>query len=309
MAKKSRDRWPELCELVADDDGLAARPVGPWSAQKLWFWARYIDITTNAMVGHPNWPAGLVYVDLFAGPGVCKVKNTDDRVPGSPLIAAHALKPFRNLLLCERNRRAAKACEERMRNTPVKDVCQVLQGDCNDLIDDIVRRIPKGSLTLAFVDPTGLHARIETMTRLSAAGQVDLVVLFPDAMDVVRNAEAYYLKQPDSKLDHVLGAGSDWRAEWKSLGSHAPADLRRWFAGKYRDQLRDVAGYEYFGEEVMRGPHGPLYRLVFATKHPRGLDFWDKVTRKELGGQGRFHWYSEHESLGTPLRRRASHPS
>ncbi len=43
-----------------------------------------------------------------------------------------------------------------------------------------------------------------------------------------------------------------------------------------------------FGEEVIKGKNGPLYRLVFASKHERGLEFWDKITKKELGGQGRF---------------------
>jgi len=63
-----KDRWRELCKSVDEDDGLPKREVGHWTEEKLFFWNRYIDITTRAMVGHPKWPIGLFYVDLFAGP-------------------------------------------------------------------------------------------------------------------------------------------------------------------------------------------------------------------------------------------------
>lgn len=72
----ARNRWPELCRSVSQDDGLPVREVGHWSEKKLFFWNRYIEITTVATVGHPKWQAGLIYVDLFAGPGVCMIKGS-----------------------------------------------------------------------------------------------------------------------------------------------------------------------------------------------------------------------------------------
>lgn len=89
MAKQRRDRWPELCSRVKADDGLPTRDAGPWTLDKLWWWNRYIEITTTSMVGNPNW-SEVVYVDLFAGPGVCVSREAGDRVPGSPLLAAFA---------------------------------------------------------------------------------------------------------------------------------------------------------------------------------------------------------------------------
>jgi three-Cys-motif partner protein len=285
--KRSRDRWPDLRSLVEQDDGMVAREVGHWSEQKLWFWARYVDITTTAMVGSPKWPAGVVYVDLFSGPGVCQVKESGRRFPGSPLIAAHATKPFTKLLLCEKDRKAADACKARLLSSPSSERFMLFHGDCNECVDDIVSNIPDGALTLAFIDPTGLHAEIATIQKLAANRRVDLVVLFPDAMDAVRNAEAYYFQNPDSNLDRVLGADSNWREDWQNLGTHERSAVCRWFSDIYRRQLARVAGYDQFGEEVIRGPQGPLYRLLFASKHPRGLEFWSKVTKRELGGQGR----------------------
>jgi len=50
---KLQDRWPELCRLVETDDGLPTREVGPWAEDKLYFWNRYLDITSRAMGAHP----------------------------------------------------------------------------------------------------------------------------------------------------------------------------------------------------------------------------------------------------------------
>ena len=71
------------------------------------------------------------------------------------------------------------------------------------------------------------------------------------------------------------------------LDSSDGSKLRRLFADIYQAQLRAKAGFEFFAEEVISGPSGPLYRLVYATKHERGLDVWEKSVKKELGGQKR----------------------
>ena len=281
---KQKDRWPELCELVAQDDGLPTRDSGRWAEQKLKFWNAYIHITTTAMVDHPGWPSGLVYVDLFAGPGVCSIRETNRRLPGSPLIAAHAPKPFRKIVLCELETANAQACEIRLKQSPANHAFKVFCGDCNHQIAEIVKEIPHGALTLAFLDPTGLHARMDTICKLSSAGRVDLLILFPDAIDVLRNVDAYF-SQPESSLDQVLGADSNWRDEWKALGGADGSKARRLFVTLYKRQLEKHANYKVFGEAVIKGPNGPLYRLVFASKHERGLEFWEKVTKKELGGQ------------------------
>lgn len=77
-----QDAWRDLVESVAADDELPTREAGDWTADKLWFWHRYIEITTTAMVGKPAWKGGVLYADLFAGPGVCKL--TADAFPVRP---------------------------------------------------------------------------------------------------------------------------------------------------------------------------------------------------------------------------------
>lgn len=280
---KNKDRWPDLCKLVEIDDGLPTRPAGPWTKDKLWFWNRYIEITTNSMVGHPHWPAGLVYVDLFAGPGICKVRNTGERFPGSALIAAHADKKFRRILACEMDASNADALETRLSKSPAGDIV-VLRGDCNQRVNELVAKIPSGALTLAFVDPEALHVAFETVSTLSKAGRVDLLILFADYMDIVRNVDRYFA-QKHSNLDRMLGEASTWRKQWSELPVRAPQEICRLFADEYKLQLQTRLSYVEFREKVISAPNGPIYRLIFASKHPRGGEFWDKITKRDRTGQ------------------------
>jgi len=278
-----RDRWPELCRLYQSDDGLPVRAAGAWTEDKLYFWNRYIEITTSAMVGHPMWPAGLAYVDLFGGPGICAVDG-GRRIPGSTLIAAHAPKPFTAILASELDNQLATALEDRLSRSPSAGASKVFRGNCNDRIADIVKCIPHRALTLAFIDPESLNVDFQTVRKLSQCGQVDLLILFADRIDLVRNVDLYE-RQKHSNLDRLMGPDSQWRARWAALANRSAGNICRLFADEYKEQLERHLGYRVFGEKVMQSAKGPLYRLIFASKNAKGLEFWDKVTQKDRSGQ------------------------
>lgn len=287
MAKRKQNNWQRLLDEVATDDGLPVRESGNWAEDKLHYWNYYISITTAAMIGKPAWSAGVVYVDLFCGPGVCVERKSRRRFPGSPLIAAHTEKPFTRILLCEKDSKNADACRLRMESSPARERYELFEGDCNQLIGDVVARIPDRSLVLAFLDPTGLHIHFKTVIKLANRGATDLLVLFPDAVDILRNDKALYFDLPDSNLDLVLGPDSKWREKISALDSTDGSRRRRLYSDIYKDQLRNHCGYKHFEEEVISGRTGPLYRLVYATKHETGQDFWRKSVKKDSRGQGR----------------------
>jgi three-Cys-motif partner protein len=128
-----------------DDDGLFIPEVGPWSANKHHFLRRYIDAFMVAM-RQKRWH-GLHYVDLFAGAGIERIKG-DGLDWGSPLIAAQAPHRFNQLHLCEKNLKAIEALDQRISRFPQPKAPQVLRGDANTLISEIIREIPAGCLTL-----------------------------------------------------------------------------------------------------------------------------------------------------------------
>ena len=288
--ERAIDRWNELCESVEQPDDLPTwEEAGLWTRDKLYFWKLYIDITTKAMDGWRGrraFPGGIVYVDLFGGAGICTLRESGKRFPGSALIAAHAAKPFTKIIVCEEKPEYAGACRARLSRTTVADRCTVLEGDCNRLIDQVANAIPNRTLTLAFVDPKGLDAQFATLETLSQRARVDFVVLFPDAYDIIRNDEYYYRQNPNSKLDQVLGPNSDWRVKLDALSSHSSENKRKLFADIYEKQLRRLLSYTNFRHKVMcDGQDRPLYRLIYASKHELGVTFWDDAIKQDSSGQ------------------------
>lgn len=161
----------------------------------------------------------------------------------------------------------------------------VIEGDCNECIPEVAASIPRGCLTLAFVDPEGFDLRMETLEALATDRRVDFLLLFADAIDLVRNIDQYE-QQPESKLSRAFGRDDVWRPAWESLSNRTGANVRQLFAKLFAAEIQRRLGYEGVREEVISGPRGPLYRLVYASKHERGLQFWDKISMKDFDGQG-----------------------
>jgi three-Cys-motif partner protein len=282
--KRAIDSWRDLCKKYEQPDNLPTwEEAGKWTEDKLYFWKRYIDITTTAMTG--KFSGGLIYVDLFGGAGVCTLKGLARRFPGSAIIAAHSAKPFNKIIICEENQTLADACRNRLNNTSVADRCVVLTGDCNQLVNQVIRFIPNYALTLAFIDPKGLDAEFNTVCILARSAKVDFVVLFADAIDINRNLERVYRQDPNSKLDQVLGPDNEWRTKLDDLPNPNHVNKRKLFADIYKNQLEKHLGYKYFDEKVMTCRGVPLYRLVYASRNKLGLEFWKEAVKQESSGQ------------------------
>jgi three-Cys-motif partner protein len=280
------EKWRDLCERVKEPDDLPTwEDAGPWTRDKLYFWKRYLDIATTPMARKGAFPGGLVYVDLFGGAGVCTLKGSKERFPGSALIAATAERPFRKIILCEKDAKLAEACRARLARTDMGDRCEVLPGDCNELIGEVVKKIPQRALTLAFIDPKGLDAKFSTVELLGNRARADFVVLFADAYDICRNDLMHYWDDPDSKLDQVLGPDSKWRDALEQESFPAGLARRKLFVDIYKTQLQTRLRYSVFREKTMMAGGRPLYRLVFASRHQLGGQFWDEALKEDSSGQ------------------------
>jgi three-Cys-motif partner protein len=162
----------------------------------------------------------------------------------------------------------------------------IVPGDCNRLIDHV--KPSPGSLGLAFIDPTGLSPfKFETMRTLTANRQIDLIINFHEGMGIRMNMHQYMAKE-DSALD--LFVGSDrWR---KEIGEDSTSldQLCQAITAEFRDNLRTL------GYKIVDGTQIPiraqnnilLYYLLFASKHPRGNEFWEKIGAINPHGQRRF---------------------
>jgi three-Cys-motif partner protein len=263
------------------DDGLPIPDVNPWSGDKHYFLQRYIDAFTTSM--RDKWR--LHYIDLFAGAGIERVKRKGLDW-GSPLIAAQAPHRFAQLHLGEFAPAKFDALRERVARFPQPTEPQLLPGDANQIVTRVVVEIPQHrTLSLAFLDPYGLHLRYETVQRLSDR-KVDLIIFFPDHVDAIRNWKAYYADNPESNLDLVLGT-NEWRARKEATSPDRWIDMLR---EMYEAQLKRLGFKEFYYERICRDDNRPLYRLIFCSRSEAGGNIWKKTTLKKPNDQRHFEW-------------------
>ena len=154
-------------------------------------------------------------------------------------------------------------------------------------------RIPGrySSLNLAFLDPRGLDLQWRTVETLARLYTMDVIIHYP-LMGMHRYADRAFKTEAPTKVDVFFG-GPEWRAVYDEC--HAGPDLHTRLLSLYKNSLGKL-GYQEIIEEQQAGyvplirntrRNAPLYHLLFASKHPLGHDFWDKVTRRNVYGQGR----------------------
>src|SRR5208282_3546450 len=131
-------------------DGLIARASGGWAREKLYYLERYLDIFSIGM--KVKWAGRLYYLDLFAGPGKCRIRDTDEEIDGSPLIALKF--NFAKYFFIEADAECHRALAERVKDRAPEKPVEIVRGDCNDEITNL--KLPASGLGLAFVDPTGV---------------------------------------------------------------------------------------------------------------------------------------------------------
>jgi three-Cys-motif partner protein len=267
---------PELVQPV--DDGLRIPTVGQWSSDKHYYLWRYMDAFTTSM--RKKWD-GLHYIDLFAGAGIERLEESQALEWGSPMLAAQTRFPFAKLHLCEKNKMKHKALTTRVSH--VRPDSQILCGDANERIDEIVQEVPtKNTLSLAFLDPYGLHLEFETLRKLSDI-RADMIVFFPDHMDAVRNWEEHYLEDSNSNLDRCLGSGANWRSFLDATPIDRLAEVLRKL---YVDQIRSLGYCEFDYQRISMKGH-PLYILIFCSRSKLAAKLWRRISAKESDNQRR----------------------
>ncbi|MBW1692262.1 MAG: three-Cys-motif partner protein TcmP [Deltaproteobacteria bacterium] len=286
-----------ICTVQKASDGFDIRCVGKWAEEKYYYIGKYLDIFSLAM--KDKWD--LFYIDLFAGCGKCKARETGKEINGSALMALNLRHPFRKYFFVDLNVNALSALRERIKGSPVEDRVTIKEGDCNEKVDEIIKEIPdRGCLCLSLIDPTGLHIKFETIKKLTQDRRIDLILTFPEGMAIKRNLEQF-LRQDNSLLDSYIG-DKNWRQLYKDELSRLDLHHRgRRFIDLYREKLKSI-GYREIksADEILIKSSEkklPLYYLLFASKHALGHNFWSKIREIEPSGQQRIKFNNPSSTL------------
>lgn len=282
--------------LSTVEDGLVMRETGAWAAQKLDYLCRYLNIFTISMQGK-QW-RGLHFIDLFSGPGKCKIRGTKQILLGSPLLAVNLQHPFNRYFFVDMNQEAISSLRTRCDASINAANIQYEIGDSNLLVENIADQIKaidrpfiKGkwvSLNLAFLDPEGFELEWKTVTILGNIKKMDLIIYYPQ-MGLSREMPKEFQNPNLTKIDSYFG-GRQWREIYKKYQSGQIQYLHRSLLDLYKENLKSL-GYVTIEEDepLLRNTRrkAPLYRLIFASKNQLGNKFWKQVTNRDVFGQAK----------------------
>jgi len=269
-------------------DGLPVRCVGEWAFDKIFHLYQYFGILTHGM--KKRW-RGINYIEICAGPGRCIFKETGEEVDGTALaILNHSKFPFvDSALFIDNDPETLEVLNRRINILEHSSKARGEIGDYNDSdgIVGLLSTLPTGHLNLVFIDPTDCGVPFQTIERIICTLEnVDLIITVAVGMDAGRNLVNAVLKreygEAREKYSAFLGAPVFFESEEvrQMAQSGDSRSLRSAFRLAFRDRLR-ACGYEYSTEKPIRH----YYDLVFASRKPKGIEFWNKVCRIEPDGQ------------------------
>jgi three-Cys-motif partner protein len=136
----------------------------------------------------------------------------------------------------------------------------------------------------------GLDVSLDTLARLTDGRRMDLAITFQIG-DLKRNVGGA-LKNPGEgrRFDEFFGT-EDWRETvWAHRSGNMPGlDLATAFTGFYEERLKTL-GYPHVTRslDVMKNSKNVhLYRLLLASRHPRAVDFFEKISQISPHGERR----------------------
>ena len=285
MKRRKREKAKKP-KLIASD-GLRARDNGAWAREKLDF------------------------LDLFAGPGINMLRGLTDELEGSPLraLALHAdgdvPHGFTHATFVNRSLGDHRALLERVRRRTEAgsslipaNAIHCVHGDANEELPGLLAGIHPKAYIFVFADITAPKqlpwSTLELLSPAGSHGSIDLYVLFPLDMAVIRLI-SFNKKATDNcaaVLTTFFGC-EEWRAlSDRRLTSAQSPELRRGLENLYVGRLRKLWGHAVTVADIRRGPKHRLYKMLFATSNLPAFKlakWWvDSQSRLDPPGQGEF---------------------
>lgn len=261
-------------------DGLLLRGVKPHSAEKSSLVSRGIETVSTAMSG--KWftqSHGLEYLELYSGPGRLLNERTGIEQVGSPLQALTVPKPFTRYVFSDYAQECVDALTARI--GPRDDVV-VLRGDANDQthLGSVTRLLNEKALVIAYLDPARPQD-LHWSTVAVLAGHfdfLDLIINLP-VNSLMRAIQGAY-----------AGGGSGPGAAGRFLNHQNPRQLLVPNADAPNTNLTIAAIREHYDQQLIglgfKKParrtvcfpaDNPYYDILLASRHPTGLDLWNKT--------------------------------
>lgn len=268
-----------LIDDICKSDDLILPQSRIWAKTKHRKIKYYIELFATSM--KKKWETR-VYIDLFSSAGKTRVKESNEIIPGSPLLSLDIKDPFDLYIFVEENKEYLYALIKRVKVYFPTNNCNYICGDCNKEVQNIINKVPKftklnNGLTLCFIDPyNSSQLHFDTIKKIANNLYLDFLILIPSFMDINRNEQSY-IKDTNNTLDLFLGTDS-WRYDWKYNKGHY-TKFGLFIADYFCNQMKKLDYlYEDLSEtELIRmeiDQNLPLYHIAFFSRNRLGRNFW-----------------------------------
>jgi three-Cys-motif partner protein len=267
---------------MLDDDGLPLDEVGAWAKDKHDRLRKYVDITRSVRKKFVARSGGATYIDLYCGSGRALIRDTQEKIDGSPLVAFKCARDggvqFSEIYIADASEESCLAAESRLRAAGAAPTPYI--GEAEQTAREIVERLNPHGLHFAFLDPYNLDdlpfTVIETFSRLK---RIDMLI-HVSAQDLQRNLDAY--TRPDDNRLERFAPGWRQHVDLNQSQRRIRAAILAFWASKIEGLGLSSAEHAELVTGLERNQR--LYWLVMVSRHKLAKEFWDKI--RSLSGQG-----------------------
>src|SRR3989344_2023355 len=201
----------------------------------------------------------MIYVDLFCGSGLDRLKSKNDILIGSPLISIlnHKSK-FNKFFFCDNEESYCNALKSRIQTLNINNV-QIYNEDCNEVIDKIISDLNKFKKphSFFFIDPFSTEFSWNSMIKILKTYSDVLFTFMTPAINRIRDAA---FAQPHNKTE-VLD---------KFFGDKSWNDSSKDIVEIYKENILKVRGKALI-ESVRIADY---YDLIFITNKTKKENQW-----------------------------------
>lgn len=284
--------------------------VGPWAREKLDALGRYLEFYTKVL---KNQPWRTIYVDAFAGGGRAVIRREEPAGPepivplfgeafapdaeqrelidGSPRVALGVADPFARYVFIEPDSVRADELQAMKDEYGSSRTIDILRTEASEGITWVCsQRISKKTHRgVAFLDPFGAKLDWNSVQQLADTGLFEVVVNFGLSMAIQRMLpNTGEVPEAWSKtLDAYFGT-HDWfdevyeRPRWSLFGPpelQKRPDYSQRLLALYRFRLKAAFGFVSTPRLIRNTKGTPLYYLLWAGPHRKGLEGADYILR------------------------------
>lgn len=265
--------------ISAPNDGFAIPEIEQWNLEKYRLIGKYIETFTE---NRREKSEDMIYVDLTAGSGVNRIKETGELVLGSPLIALSNPIAFSKYIFCERETELVQALKIRINKQFRRKNVVIFGRDVNIMTDKFSFYIPKATdkykiSGICLIDAFSMNIHFEAIKALAELGMNFLLVLSMPMNDY-QNYHHYNTEEKEN-LEKFMGASFD---QLEGLKETTDNELYfRHLVKNYKNQIEKL-GYKTTGSfqpMTSNEMQLPLYYLGYFAQNHSAEKMWKEVQK------------------------------